>query len=120
MEREWMIQLDAFNRDKGYNLDGAMPRRYTMSAETKAKIGAANRGKVRTPEMRAHMSSVKKGQGKGRVKLDKERANIRAAHARRAQDPEEGYAWNKSEEGRAHAREAGRKGAAARWGSDGT
>ena len=89
-----------------------------MSAETKAKIGAANKGKVRTPEMRAHMSRVKKGQGKGRVKSSTERENLRAAHAKRSADPG-GYSWFRAPENRQVLRENGKKGAAARWGEGG-
>lgn len=56
----------------GYNCRDTEEAARTLTPEVAAKIGAANRGKVRTPDMRAHMSSVKKGQGKGRVKTPEE------------------------------------------------
>lgn len=115
LEQEWVHKLGSCDREKGYNLSTPTPSGYTMSAETRARIGAANRGKVRTPEMRVHMSAVKKGQGKGREKSEMEVVHLRAAHARRAADPG-GYAWCRSPEGRELLRTAGKKGSASRWG----
>lgn len=117
LEQAWMVRLSATNREHGYNLDLTTPSGKVMSPETRARIGAANRGKVRTAEMREHMRAVKQGQGAGRVKSPQEIENIRAAHARRASDPD-GYAWSRSSEGAEILREAGRRGAQHRWHKD--
>jgi group I intron endonuclease len=119
LERKWIERLRSGNREHGYNLDTVREGRWVMSDETKAKIGAANRGKVRTPEMKSHLSQVKKGQGKGRQKSRQEIENLKKAHARRADSPD-GYAWFASSEGKKNARSAGMKGAIARWGKEKT
>ncbi len=81
LEQQCIRQMGVLDRGKGYNANEPNGvGGYRMSPETKAKIGAANRGKVRTPDMRAHMSEVKKGQGKGRVKSLAEIENMRASH----------------------------------------
>lgn len=121
-EEAWMGRLQATDREHGYNLDRTTPSGKAMSPETRARIGAANRGKVRTSEMRAHMSTVKQGQGKGRIKTPQEVDRLRQAHARRSSDPN-GYAWFRSPEGREVLRSAGKKGGQRRWhgeGEDGT
>ena len=117
LEETWMVRLSATDREHGYNLDLTTPSGKVMSPETRARIGAANRGKVRTEEMRAHMRSVKQGQGKGRVKSPQEIENMRAAHAHRAEKPE-GYTWFRSPEGAAVLRDAGKRGAQRRWHKD--
>lgn len=87
LERKFMVLYDSFNRTKGYNLDGATESKYIMGEETKAKIGAANRGRVRTPDMKAHMSQVKLGQGRGRVKSPQEIEKLKKAWLTRAPCP---------------------------------
>lgn len=114
LEAKWMAHLRSSDRELGYNLDLETGSGKTMSAETRAKIGAANKGKVRSPEARAHMRLVKAGQGAGRVKSEQELANMRAAHAKRAEDPD-GYAWFRSPEGRAVMSLSGKKGASVKW-----
>jgi len=118
LERKWIEYLQSGDRERGYNLDTVREGRWVMSEETKAKIGAANRGKIRSPAMKKRMREVKQGQGKGRVKSPGERANLSRAHARRAAGPD-GYAWFRSPEGREVQRENGKKGAAARWNKTG-
>ena len=64
-ERSWI----RWHREQGYNLcnatdggEGASPGRST-SAETRAKLSAANKGKVLSAETRSKMSAARKGRG---------------------------------------------------------
>lgn len=114
LERAFLVSLASGDSSKGYNMRDAEGHR-SLSPETKAKIGAANKGKVRTPEMRARRSAASMGRGKGRVKSLAEIENIKKAHERRRADPD-GYVWFRSPKGRDHLSSAGSKGAASRWG----
>jgi group I intron endonuclease len=61
-EREcyWIEYYKSYkDKSKGYNLTPG-GEGFKLSEETKRKISAANAGKVRTPEMRQHLSEVKK------------------------------------------------------------
>lgn len=99
LERGFISKLNSADPSFGYNLSTGGESGFHRSRETAEKIGASNRGKVRTPEMKTHMRSVKAGQGKGRVKSEQEIANLKAAHARRRKDPE-GYAAFRTPEAR--------------------
>lgn len=70
-EKYWIDYYNAYISDDGYNVEA--PYRGPVLEETKAKISAANKGKVRTPEMRAAASAARKGQvawNKGLTKED--------------------------------------------------
>jgi group I intron endonuclease len=60
VEREcwWINALDLRNSEKGYNILHPVTGRLGMksSPQTKAKISAANKGRIHTPEARARMS----------------------------------------------------------------
>lgn len=59
-EKYWIDYYDSFISNNGYNVEA--PYRGPVLEETKAKISAANKGKVRTPEMRKAASDLRKGQ----------------------------------------------------------
>mgnify|MGYP001558694945 FL=1 len=80
LESQWITHFDSCSREHGYNLDFTTLPGKIMISETRAKIGAANKGRVRTPDMRARMSLIKQGQGKGRIKSPAEIENLRKAH----------------------------------------
>lgn len=70
-EKYWIDYYDSFISNNGYNVEA--PYRGPVLEETKAKISAANKGKVRTPEMRKAASLARKGQvpwNKGLTKED--------------------------------------------------
>lgn len=61
-EREtyWIHQYHSYVDDGGYNIEA--PYRGPVLEETRRKISEANKGKVRTPEMRQAASEQRKGQ----------------------------------------------------------
>ena len=70
-EKYWIDHYDSFISNNGYNVEA--PYRGPVLQETKDKVSAANKGKVRTPEMRKAASVARKGQipwNKGLTKED--------------------------------------------------
>lgn len=79
-EKALIAKYQSNNPKFGYNLtsggDGCPGLSWSHTEESKRKISAANKGKVRTKEMREHLSRVKKGK-----KLSPEAiAHIAAGH----------------------------------------
>lgn len=64
-EKSLIAELKSNDPDFGYNLtsggDGCPGVSWSHTEESKQKISVANRGKVRTKEMREHLSQLKKG-----------------------------------------------------------
>lgn len=58
-EQWWAELLDTRNPQKGYNI--CHPDRHTISDETRAKIGAAHKGKPKSEAHRAAISAARKG-----------------------------------------------------------
>lgn len=81
-EQYWITAMNVTDQQVGYNLskDTTAPMRgLAFSAETKAKISKANKGKKRTPEFSARMSATHKGY----VPTDEARLNMSIANKKR-------------------------------------
>ena len=83
-EREtyWIHEYHSYVTDNGYNIEA--PYRGPVLDETRRKISEANKGKVRTPEMRRAASEQRKGQvawNKGLTKADPRVAKYAEAHS---------------------------------------
>lgn len=81
-EQYWITKLDVTNPSIGYNLSSdttAPTRGLIFSAETRAKISKANKGKKRTPEFSLKMSAIHKGH----VPTDTARKNMSVANKKR-------------------------------------
>lgn len=97
LEKHFIALMRSNDPALGYNLSTGGDGDYLRSADTRARMSAAAKGKVRSPETRARISAAKQGQGKGRIKSPREIENLKKAHAKRAEDPN-GYAFHRSEE----------------------
>jgi group I intron endonuclease len=74
-EQYWLDYTQCYDREHGYNIDFAADRK-VFAPETRAKISAANTGRVHTAESRARMSAAQKG----RFVSDEARVKLRAAN----------------------------------------
>jgi group I intron endonuclease len=113
VEQYWLDSTRCYNHEYGYNIDPSAERNF-ISDETRAKIGAGNSGKIRSPEVRAKISATLRGRplseetrkkmlgrthteetrakisaaGRGRVLSEETRAKISAAHKGRTRSDE--------------------------------
>jgi group I intron endonuclease len=74
-EQYWLDYTQCYDREHGYNID-LMADRKVFTPEIRAKISAANTGRVHTAESRARMSAARKG----RPVSDEARAKLRVAN----------------------------------------
>lgn len=105
-EQIFIDQMKAANDEYGYNILplAGSARGWKPNAETRAKMSAAGKGRVKTPEHQAKISAAQIGQKraplsveqrtllsvihKGRPKSAEHRAKIAAAHRGRKKSPE--------------------------------
>lgn len=98
-EVELIARYDSTNPNKGYNLDNGGDTGRKHSAETRRKIGEANRTRVWTPEARAKVGAS----SRGRIPNEETRQKMSEAHKGAKNH---NYGKQFSEETRAKLREA--------------
>lgn len=77
-ETLWMRMLASCCRDYGYNLD-VLAQHKMHCEETKKKISESNRGKIRSDEIRHHLSISRTGMKLAQPRSDESRENYRRA-----------------------------------------